>query len=130
MIGLSEPQNIQTFIRSYNDLEVYKKAFQVSLDLHKRSKDFPREELYGLTSQLRRSSKSICANVAEGFAKQQNSKAEFKRFLLIAIGSAHETVVWLEYCGGLDYLNQEEMNFYIGEYQSVTRMLQSFYSKA
>lgn len=129
MIGLSDDQNVSRLVRHYDDLDVYKKAFKISVDLHRKSKDFPKDELYGLTSQIRRSSKSICANIAEGFAKQQASKADFKRFLIIAIGSAQETIVWLDYCKALEYLSDEETQYYRGEYQAVMRMLQSFHSK-
>ena len=94
-------------ILSFKDLDVYQKAFQASLDIHRRSNDFPSEERYGLTDQIRRSSKSICANIAEGFAKQKASKAEFKRFLLIAYGSANDVLVWIEYCRSLEYITPE-----------------------
>jgi four helix bundle protein len=129
MIGLSDDQNVQKLIRHFHDLEVYKKAFAVSLEIHKTSLEFPKIEQYALGDQIRRASKSICANIAEGFAKQQSSKPDFKRFLLIAIGSAHEMLVWIEYCKELGYVPLDQSERWTSEYQSVTRMLQSLHSK-
>ena len=129
MIGLSDDQNVSRLVRHFHDLEVYKKAFSVSLDVHKASLEFPKIEQYALASQIRKASKSICANIAEGFAKQQSSKPEFKRFLLMALGSAHEMLVWVEYCKALNYITEEQAVLWISEYQSITRMIQSFHAK-
>lgn len=63
--------------KSYEDLDVYQKSYTLALEIHKVSKNFPKEEQYSLTSQLRRSSKSICANIVEGQAKSAKSAAEF-----------------------------------------------------
>lgn len=73
--------------------------------------------------RLRRSSKSVCANIAEGFGKQQYSRAEFKRFLTIAIGSATETQVWLDYSAKLQYIEKMQWKNWQDEYDSVMRML-------
>jgi four helix bundle protein len=129
MIGLSDDQNVKKLIRHFHDLEVYKKSFAVSLDIHRTSLGFPKIEQYALGDQIRRASKSICANIAEGFAKQQSSKPDFKRFLLIAIGSAHEMLVWIEYCRELGYVPEDQAQQWANEYQTVTRMLQSLHSK-
>ncbi len=72
------------------DLVVFRRAYAVSLDVHRASLRFPQIEQFGLGDQVRRASKSICANVAEGFGKQSHSVAEFRRFLSIAIGSSDE----------------------------------------
>ena len=63
-------------------------------------------EQAALADQLRRASKSICANLAEGFGKQAQSKAEFKRFILMSIGSADEMRVWIRYCVDLGYIDE------------------------
>ena len=128
MIGLSDNRNVSRLVQSYRDLDVYKNAFSVSLELHQKSKSFPQDERFSLTSQIRRASKGICANIAEGFAKQQASKAEFKRYLMMALGSAHEMMVWLEYCDALEYLTHEETERLTQEYQKIIRMLQKLYS--
>ncbi len=83
-----------TLIKTYEDLDVFKSAFTLSVEIHRVSLEFPKIEQYALADQLRRSSKSICANIAEGFGKQQLSKLEFRRFLLMALGSSEETSVW------------------------------------
>lgn len=118
-----------TGIKSFRELDVYNKAFEASLTIHTMSKSFPKDEQFSLTSQIRRSSKSICANIAEGFVKQRQSKSEFKRFLFIALGSAAEVLVWLEYCSNLNYIDQNEYNNLQKEYVSIESMLNSFISK-
>lgn len=110
-------------IRSYRDLDVYQRAFALSLSIHSFAKSFPKDEVYGLTSQIKRSSKSICANIAEGFAKQKTSKAEFKRFLMIAFGSCTETLVWIDYCNELSYISQDEFETLHEGYEHVSKML-------
>src|SRR5271156_3882773 len=75
---------------SFEDLEVFKRAYRVSLEVHRLSLEMPRIEQLALADQMRRASKSICANVAEGFGRQHRSKAEFKRFLWMAVGSSDE----------------------------------------
>ena len=71
--------------KRFEDLEVFKRAYLVSLEIHKATLEFPQIEQYALADQLRRSSKGICANVAEGFGKQSHSVAEFMRFIHMAI---------------------------------------------
>src|SRR5437660_6812875 len=72
----------------------------------KESLGFPRIEQFAMADQIRRASKSICANVAEGFAKQRRSSAEYRRYLLMAIGSADELMrVWIRYCLDLNYID-------------------------
>jgi four helix bundle protein len=75
-------------MKDFRDLQVWQKAHQLTLAAYKASSAFPREEMYGLTSQVRRCSASIPANIAEGCGKRGN--AEFNRFLNIAVGSASE----------------------------------------
>ena len=71
-------------IKTAKDLEVFKRAYRASLDIHRVTLEFPKIEQYALADQLRRATKSICANIAEGFGKQRNSAAEFRRFLSMA----------------------------------------------
>ena len=111
-------------IASFEDLEVFKRAYRVSLDVHRISLEFPQKEQYGLADQLRRASKSICANLAEGFGKQSQSIAEFKRFIQISIGSADEMRVWIRYCFDLGYIEQAQWQTWRDEYQEIARMLQ------
>ena len=93
-------------IERVEDLEVFRRAYRLSLEIHKSSLELPRIEQFALADQLRRSSKSICANLAEGFAKQSYSAAEYRRYLTVAIGSSDETQLWLRYCIDLGYIEE------------------------
>ncbi len=115
---------------TFEDLEVFQRAYHISLDLHRESLQFPKIEQYaGLADQMRRASKSICGNIAEGFGKQRRSSAEFKRYLLMAIGSADEMQVWLKYCSDLEYVDQKTCERWRDEYRQIARMLQGLYTK-
>ena|SRR5579871_395282 len=117
-------------VSSVEDLEVFRRAYAVSLDLHQASLKLPKiEQFGGLADQMRRASKSICANLAEGFGKQRQSNLEFKRYLLMAIGSADEMQVWLRYCSDLKYVDQATCERWRDEYRRVARMLQSLATK-
>jgi len=118
-------KNVDTF----EDLEVFRRAYAVSLEIHKATLEFPKIETFALADQIRRASKSIPGNVAEGFGKQRSSMAEFKRFLMMAVGSADEMQVWLKYAGDLNYVDQEVCDGWRGEYRQIARMLQGLYSK-
>ena len=74
--------------------------------------------------QVRRAGKSICANVAEGFAKQGSSAAEFKRYLLMATGSSDEMRVWARYCRDLGYIDEPAWRRWRDEYHEIAKMLQ------
>ena len=88
----------------------------------------PRIEQFALADQLRRSSKSICANLAEGFAKQSYSAAEYRRYLTVAIGSSDETQLWLRYCIDLGYIEGVVGRRWMAEYVEISRMLQGLYA--
>ena len=111
-------------ISSYKDFEVYKKAYLISLELHRFSLRISSLDQRSLGDQIRRSSKSVCANFAEGFAKQKYSNNEFKRYLIISLGSTNETIVWLDYCKDLGYMNENEYIGFTSSYEEVARMLQ------
>jgi four helix bundle protein len=114
---------------TFEDLEVFRRAYQLSLDLHRASLQFPKvEQFAGLADQMRRASKSICGNIAEGYGKRRRSNAEFKRYLLMAIGSADEMQVWLKYCSDLEYIDQKICARWRDEYRQIARMLQGLYS--
>ena len=93
----------------YKDLEVFRNAYQLALDIHQITMErFPRHEQMELASQIRRASKSIALNIAEGYGKNKNSKNEFIRFLCIAMGSADEVAVQLEFSKDLGYVSETE----------------------
>ena len=110
--------------RRFEDLEVFRRAYRLSLEVHRASLDFPRIEQWALADQVRRASKSICANVAEGFGKQRQSRTEFHRFVTMAIGSADEMQVWTLYARDLGYISAETAEHWQGEYREIARMLQ------
>ena len=114
-------------IKSFEDLEVFQRAYKVSLEIHKISMDFPQREQYVLADQIRRASKSVCANIAEGFAKQRYSSTEFKRYIMIATGSSDEMRVWLRYCLDLEYIDETTWKQWRGEYKEISKMLQGLY---
>jgi four helix bundle protein len=114
---------------TFEDLEVFQRAYRISLDLHQASLRFPTIEQHGLADQMRRASKSICGNIAEGYGKRRRSAAEFKRYLLMAIGSADEMQVWLKYAADLKYMDQAICERWRDEYRQIARMLQGLYSK-
>jgi four helix bundle protein len=106
----------------YEELDVFRKAYDLSLVIHKRSLVFPRFEQMELASQMRRSSKSICANLEEGMGKQMSAKDVIK-FVRTAIGSCDETRIWLKYAHDLGYLPQVEYESLHERYCEVGRML-------
>lgn len=83
-------------MKSYKDLQVYELAHKLGLECHRLSLLLPKHELYESGSQLRRSSKSVSANIVEGYGRRRY-KAEYVRFLVFAHSSCDETVEWLEY---------------------------------
>ena len=113
--------------RTFEDLEVFRRAYALSLEVHRMSLDFPRVEQFALADQVRRASKSICANLAEGFGKQRQSRSEFRRFVMMATGSADEMQVWTLYCRDLGYIGEEVAERWRGEYREIARMLQGLY---
>jgi len=82
--------------RTYRELEIYQMAHQLGVDIHKFTFDLPKFELYEIGAQLRRASKSISANIVEGFGRRRY-KAEFIRFLVYSHSSCNETIEWMEY---------------------------------
>ena len=112
------------------DLAVFKRAYAISLDVHRASLRFPQIEQYALADQIRRASKSVCANVAEGFGKQSHSVAEFQRYLSIAIGSSDEMRIWIRYCVDLGYIDSEVGEQWRNEYQEISKMLQGLRRQA
>jgi four helix bundle protein len=110
-------------VKDANDLIVYKKAFSSSIAIHKASLGFPKIEQYALADQIRRASKSICANIAEGFGKQNYSVAEFARFLAMAEASVVEVQVWLHYAFELEYIDSSQFTQWNQDYKAIKIML-------
>ena len=110
---------------SFEDLEVFQRAYRISLEVHRKSLDMPKIEQQALGDQMRRASKSICANIAEGFGRQHRSKAEFNRFLGMAVGSSDEMRVWARYALDLGYIDEKIWRDWRDEYQIISKQLQA-----
>lgn len=93
-------------IKSYTDLDIYKESYKLSLEIYKITAKYPKDEIFGLTSQIRRAAISVVLNIAEGYGRQ--SKEDFKRFLKISLGSNNETITLLELSKDLNYISIEE----------------------
>ena len=111
-------------IKSFEDLDAFKRAYRLSLEIHRHSLGWPSLEQSGLGDQMRRSSKSICANVAEGFGKQALSAKEFNRFLFMAIGSCDEMRVWCRYAIDLGYIDEPTWQRWSDDFKEIAKMLQ------
>jgi four helix bundle protein len=107
----------------FEDLEVFRRAYRVSLEVHRISLTFPQIEQRVLADQMRRSSKGICANLAEGYGRRR-SKPDYRRFVQMALGSAEEMRVWLRYAHDLGYIDAQQWQGWRDEYQRISRMLQ------
>lgn len=115
-------------MEGYKDLKVYQLAFELAMKIFEETKTFPKEEKYSLTDQLRRSSRSVTANIAEGYRKRQYQKM-FLSKLADADGEATETQVWLDYALRCNYLSQEQYEVIAKRYKEVGRMLGSMLAK-
>ena len=113
--------------RSVEDLDVFKRAYRISLEVHRRSLNFPSIEQYALGDQVRRASKGICANLAEGFARQAASKTEFRRYVMMAMGSADEMRIWCRYCLDLGSIDEATWQSWRQEYREIAKMLQALH---
>jgi len=109
-------------VRTHRDLEVYRKAFDAAMRVFEMSKGFPKEETYSLTDQIRRSSRSVCANLAEGWRKRRY-EAAFVCKLSDAEAEAAETQVWIEFAVKSGYVDAEPAREIFAAYDEVIRML-------
>jgi four helix bundle protein len=94
-------------IRTHKDLEVYQHAFDAAMRIFEISKRFPKEETYSLTDQIRRSSRSVCSNLAEAFRKRRYPKS-FIAKLSDSESEAAETQTWLDFAFSCSYITKEE----------------------
>lgn len=108
-------------IKTYEDLIVWEKADKLALDVFILVKKFPKEELYCLVSQIKRSALSVPANIAEGFSR--GTQKEFVRFLYIALASLIETEYYIKFSFKMKYINEDEFNKNIIKTQEIGRML-------
>ena len=111
-------------VKTHRDLLIWQKSMDLVTDVYSAVEDFPDYEKFGITSQIRRSSVSIPANIAEGFGR--NSQKDFKRFLQISMGSLFELQTELEVSKNLSYLSQQHFDNLYEDTREVERMLSSF----
>ena len=105
-------------------LEVFRRAYALSLDLHRASQGFPKSEQYGgVADQLRRASKSVCALLAEGSGRQARSDAEFRRYVVMALGSVEEAKLWCAYARDLGLAEARSAGAWQSAYEEIARML-------
>ena len=107
-------------IKNFQDLRIWQIGIEVVKDIYIVTKKFPREELYGLTSQMRRSAVSIPSNIAEGFRRYHNK--EYKQFLYIALGSCAELETQIIIANELDYINETNKTELIEKIKYICRM--------
>lgn len=116
-------------INSVRDLEVYKLAFATAMEIYEISKSFPKEEVYSLTDQIRRSSRSVCSNLAEAWRKRKYL-AVFINKLSDSESEAAETQTWLEFALACKYINQELFDKFDDQYEHIFAMLFNMEYKA
>ncbi len=109
---------------SFKELKVYQLAYELAMEIFHITKEFPKEEKYSLTDQMRRSSRSVCSNIAEGYRKRRYPK-HFTSKMTDADGEASETVVWLDFSKDCAYISNEFHKSVIPRYAEVGKMLGS-----
>ena len=115
-------------MNGHRDLKVYQLSYSLAMEIYHLSKRFPKEEIYSLTDQIRRSSRSVAVNIAEGFRKRRYPKM-FVSKLSDSDGEASETQVWLDFARDCGYLSAPDRDRLVSLYQEVGRMLGSMMSR-
>ena len=117
-----EGEKVRPRILRHTDLDVYRRGFAAAMKVFERTKSFPADERYSLTDQIRRSSRSVCANLAEAWRKRRYMAA-FICKLSDAEAEASETQVWLQFCVECKYLDRLVVKELYAEYDAITAML-------
>jgi four helix bundle protein len=116
-------------LRHFRGLDVYQSSFQSAMEIFQITKGFPVEEWYALTDQMRRSSRSVCSNLAEAWRKRRY-KAFFKNKLTDSMSEASETQTWLEFCCSCKYIDKKMFEKLDSDYEHIIGMLNSMEKKA
>jgi four helix bundle protein len=114
-------------IQTFRDLLVWQKAMVLVTNVYSLAKRFPKDELFGLTSQMRRSAVSVPSNIAEGYGRR--STQDYVRFLQISLGSLYELQTQLEIAGNLGYVSHDETKDILSTAREIERMLTSLSGK-
>ena len=116
-------------IRHFRDLIVYRRSFSVAMKIYEMTKSFPADEKYSLVDQIRRSSRSVCSNLAEGWRKRKY-KAVFQNKLTDAMQEASESQCWMEFALACNYIDKANFNEIDAEYEEIIAMLSAMEFKA
>ncbi|XWN36124.1 MAG: four helix bundle protein [Balneola sp.] len=111
-------------IKTFRDLKIWQQSMELVTEIYKTTSQFPEEEKYGLTSQLRKSSVSIPSNISEGFGR--NSQGDFKRFVNISMGSLFELQTQIEVAKNLEFISEEIFQKLYEDTREIERMMSSF----
>jgi four helix bundle protein len=107
---------------SFKSLKVYQFSYELAMEIFEISKSFPKEEKYSLTDQIRRSSRSVCSNIAEAYRKRRYPK-NFTSKITDADGETSETIVWINFAFDCKYINKEIKEKLLQKYEEVGKML-------
>jgi four helix bundle protein len=110
-------------IKDFRDLEIWKRGIRVVEEIYKITKSFPKEELYGLSTQLRKSAVSVPSNIAEGFARSSNK--EYKQFLFFALGSCAEATTQIIIAQRLGFVENKKADALLDEIEQISKMTMS-----
>jgi len=114
--------------RGYADLLAFKKAFRLSMRIFTITKGFPKEEVFALTGQIRRSSRAVCGNIAEGYRKRRYPK-HFISKLTDADGECSETEIWIEYSLQCEYIDKTTYQELMNGYKEVGKLIGTMINK-
>lgn len=125
---MPEKAGVRRQIRSHRDLDVFNLAYTLAMEVFWVSAKFPKEERFSLTDQVRRSSRSVCSNIVEGFAKRRH-EAVFKNSLNDSLGESEETRLWLDFALDCGYISAEQHKKLTTGYGQVSSMLWTLMTK-
>jgi len=114
-------------VKSFKDLQIWKKGIELVIDIYKTTLNFPKVELYGLTSQLRKAAVSIPSNIAEGCSRFH--RAEYKQFLYVSIGSCAEVQTQLVIASRLGYLKDHDAENLLNRTEEISKMTMGLIKK-
>lgn len=120
---------IMPTIKFHQDLRVYQKSFDTAMEIYQLSKIFPAEERYSLTDQIRRSSRSVSANISEAWGKRKYEKSFISK-LTDSEGEARETQTWLQFTRSCEYINEEQFKILNNQYNQIIGMLVNMMSQS
>ena len=118
---------LSTKIKSFKDLKIWKRGMKLVEDIYTNTRTFPKEEVYGLTSQLRRSAISIPSNISEGFARFHNK--EYKQFLYMSLGSSAELTTQIIIASRLGYIDNVNSDNLLHDVEEISKMTMGLIKK-